>query len=76
MLTQALKVIGPVRGNILKAAALALRNLAGSFLAFWVEVLVILEFMVAEALGLWAHHLALTTLAIAPRHIQSILAFF
>ena len=75
MLTQALEVVGSVGRNVVETAALALWSLAGCPLAFGVEVLVVLEFVVAEALGLRTYHLALTSSPVAPRKVQSVLAF-
>jgi hypothetical protein len=70
---QAFKVVGAVGGNVIKAAALALGSSARRLLSRWIEVVVVLKFMVAETFGLRTDHFAVLSPLVSPGQVQSVL---
>jgi hypothetical protein len=61
--------------NVIEASALAFGCFAGSLFSIVIEVIVIFELVITETFGLWADHLALLTLCIAPAKVQPIFTF-
>lgn len=76
MLAETFEIVGSVRGDVVEALALTLRGFAWRLFAFRVKILMVFEFMIAEALSLGADHFTVHSFAVAPAEIQSVFAFF
>lgn len=76
VLAETFKVVGTMRGYVVKAFALAFGSSAGGFIAFGIEVLMIFELVVTEALGFWTNHFALGSFGVVPAQVKAIFAFF
>lgn len=74
VLAETFEIVGAMGRNIVKTSAFALRGLTGDLLTLRVQVLMIFEFMVAEAFGFWTDHLALLPFGIHPTQIQPVFA--
>ncbi len=46
------------------------------FIAFGIEILMIFELVITEALGFWTNHFALGSFGVVPAQVKAIFAFF
>lgn len=72
MFAQAFEVISPVSGNVLKCFAFTAFGVAVGFAVLGVEMLMLLEPVVAKTLGFWPDHFALVVLGVFPGEVQPV----
>lgn len=72
MFAQAFEVISPVGGNVLKCFAFTAFGVAVGFAVLGVEMLVLLEPVVAETLGFWSDHFAFVVFGVFPGEVQPV----
>ncbi len=67
VLAETLEIIGTVGRNVFETLAPAFGSAARSPFPRGIQIVMIFEFMVAEAFSFWSDHLALLSLSIPPR---------
>ena len=67
VLAETLEIIGTVGRNVFETLTPAFGSAARSPFPSRIQIVMIFEFMVAEAFSFWSDHLALLSLSIPPR---------
>ena len=75
MLAQALKIVSAMSWNVLECLAFAAFGTADRFTVDWIQVLMFLKPVIAEAFGFGADHFAFVALGVFPAEIQAVGVF-